>query len=159
MQSYRGCLLSTVQPVDEQGHYDASHGLRGGIQQELHFYYKSSAARARRKKRGFSLCLGAGVRSRVRQSGFSRLQRNAAPGITSFRRAAPPCLYLKSDALSPGVFPIRWDLTRRWGSLKKKKERRVIALTRRSTSGQSSDGIIASRDTIKVFAPREMVVP
>ena len=34
--SYRGCLLSTVQPVDEQGHYDASHGLRGGIQQELH---------------------------------------------------------------------------------------------------------------------------
>ena len=118
-------MLSTVQPVDEQGHYDASHGLRGGIQQELHFYYKSSAARARRKKRGFSLCLGAGVRSRVRQSGFSRLQRNAAPGITSFRRAAPPCLYLKSDALSPGV--LRWDLTRRRGSLMKKKERRVIA--------------------------------
>ena len=120
-------MLSTVQPVDEQGHYDTSHGLRGGIQQELHFCYKSSAARARRKKRGFSLCLGADVRSRVRQSGFSRLQRNAAPGITSFRRAAPPCLYLKSDALSPGVFPIRRDLTRRRGSLMKKKERRVIS--------------------------------
>ena len=30
--SYRGCLLSTVQPVDEQGHYDASYGLRSGIQ-------------------------------------------------------------------------------------------------------------------------------
>ena len=51
--------------------------------------------------------------------------RKCTIGITSFRRAAPPCLYLKSDALSPGV--LRWDLTRRRGSLMKKKERRVIA--------------------------------
>lgn len=29
--SYRGRLLSTVQPVGEQGHHDARHDLRGGI--------------------------------------------------------------------------------------------------------------------------------
>ena len=34
--SYRGCLLSTVQPVDKQGNHDASNGLRCGIPQELH---------------------------------------------------------------------------------------------------------------------------
>ena len=39
----------------------------------------STAARALRKKRGFSLCFGAGGRSRVRQSG------ETAPGITSLR--------------------------------------------------------------------------
>ena len=33
--SYRGNLLSTVQPVGKQGHHDASHGLRGCVQQEL----------------------------------------------------------------------------------------------------------------------------
>ena len=34
--SYRGKLLSTVQPIDEQRHDDASHGLRGCVLQELH---------------------------------------------------------------------------------------------------------------------------
>ena len=33
--SYRGNLLSTVQPVGKQGHHDASHDLRGSVQQEL----------------------------------------------------------------------------------------------------------------------------
>ena len=30
--SYRGRLLSTVQPVGKQGHHDARHGLRGCVQ-------------------------------------------------------------------------------------------------------------------------------
>ena len=33
--SYRGNLLSTVQPVGKQGHHDAGHDLRGCVQQEL----------------------------------------------------------------------------------------------------------------------------
>ena len=44
------------------------------------------------------------------------------------------------------------DLTHRRGSLMKKKERRVIVLTRRSKPGQSPDGFIASDETIK-FLP------
>ena len=45
--SYRGNLLSTVQPVGKQGHHDASHGLRGCVQQELlhvdNLLYRSAA--------------------------------------------------------------------------------------------------------------------
>ena len=47
VSSYRGNLLSTVQPVGKQGHHDAGHDLRGCVQQELlhvdNLLYRSAA--------------------------------------------------------------------------------------------------------------------